>query len=57
MNCKKTIIYTIIYQISLLSVFGYAVFIDNHSGWWMLLYVVLSGSQFKPSLFQLDIEV
>ena len=44
-------IYSVMFEAIVWGVFGYAVFWQNHSGWWMVLAVALSSSQLKPKSF------
>jgi len=41
-------IYIILWEALVIGGFGYAVFVLNRSGWWMLLAVLLSASAYKP---------
>jgi len=50
-------IYTILYEAIVWGVFGYAVFIAGHSGWWVLLAVLISAGQLKPKHFGVYYEV
>ena len=43
--------YTVLWQGFIWGMFGWAVFVDGHSGWWILLTVFLSGCQYKPGRF------
>lgn len=43
--------YTIAYEAIIWGVFGYAVFILGHNGWWIALACVLSSVQLKPRQF------
>lgn len=45
------VVYTILYEALIWGVFGYAVFVLGHSGWWFLLALLLSGSQLKARRF------
>lgn len=47
-------IYSVLFEAIIWGIFGYAVFILNHSGWWMLLAFCLSGMQLKPSHFGIN---
>lgn len=53
MNTRYAIFacYTVAYEAIIWGVFGYAVFGLGHSGWWMVLAMVASGCQLKPSTF------
>lgn len=44
-------IYTICFEAIVWGIFGWAVFIQGFSGWWMLLAIALSSSQMKPQHF------
>lgn len=44
-------VYTILYEMIIWGVFGYAVFIAGHSGWWMVLAVFMSSQQLKFKSF------
>jgi len=49
-------IYSILYEAIIWGVFGYAVFVLGHTGWWLLLAVILSGAQLKPRHFGIKVE-
>lgn len=42
------LIYSLVYEGLVLGGCGYVVFVLGYSGWWFVLAVILSGSQFKP---------
>jgi hypothetical protein len=44
-------LYSILYEAIIWGVFGWAVFVNGHSGWWVLVAVWASSSQLKPSAF------
>jgi hypothetical protein len=44
-------VYSILFEAIIWGVFGYAVFILGHSGWWMALAAVISGAQLRPKHF------
>jgi len=48
-------VYSIIFESIVWGIFGWAVFIDNHSGWWMLLALLISGAQLKPKHFNIEV--
>lgn len=43
--------YSVAYEAIIWGVFGYAIFWQGHSGWWVLVALLLSGSQLKPKHF------
>ena len=45
------VVYTVIYEAIIWGVFGWAVFVQGRSGWWILAAAVVSGAQLKPSRF------
>ena len=47
--------YSICYEAIIWGLFGWAVFWQGYSGWWMLLAVVLSGAQLKPKHFGINV--
>ena len=44
-------IYSILFELIVWGIFGYAVFVLNHNGWWMLLAVILSSGQLRLKHF------
>lgn len=46
-------IYSICYEVIVWGIFGYAVFILGHSGWWIVAAIFVSGCQLKPKWFGL----
>jgi hypothetical protein len=44
-------VYSILYELIVWGLFGWAVFIDGRSPWWILVALLLSGSQLKPNQF------
>lgn len=46
-------VYSVLYELVIWGIFGYAVFIQGHSGWWMVLAVVMSASQMTPAYFDI----
>lgn len=44
-------IYSVLYEALIFGLFGYAVFWQGHSGWWMVLAVAMSMCQLKPKHF------
>ena len=44
-------IYSILFESIVWGLFGWAVFIKGHSGWWVLVALLLSGAQLKPKHF------
>lgn len=44
-------IYSIIYEAIIWGIFGYAVFVKDRSGWWVLVAIMCSGAQLKPKHF------
>ncbi|MBC8438515.1 MAG: hypothetical protein H8D87_02375 [Deltaproteobacteria bacterium] len=44
-------IYSILYELIIWGLFGWAIFIEGHSGWWVLVAILISGSQLKPKHF------
>ena len=55
-NLLMFVIYSILFELIVWGLFGWAVFINGNSGWWFLLAVLLSGSQLKPKHFGLDVD-
>ena len=51
LNMVCFLIYSLVYNITIWGIFGYAVFILNRSGWWMILACFLSILQLRPSNF------
>lgn len=47
-------LYSVLFEAIIWGVFGYAVFIVGHSGWWVLVAILLSGSQLKPRHFGIN---
>ena len=45
------VVYSVLFEAIIWGVFGYAVFVLGHCGWWMALAVFLSTSQLKYSAF------
>ena len=58
MNKKILIfaIYSVLYEGIIWGLFGWAVFVKGHSGWWMILATLMSMSQLKPQSFGIVIE-
>lgn len=50
-------IYTILFELIVWGLFGWAVFVNGHSGWWIAVALLLSTMQLKPKHFGLDYEV
>lgn len=44
-------VYTVLFEAIVWGLFGWAVFWQGRSAWWMLLAVILSGAQLKPKHF------
>ena len=44
-------IYSIIYEAIIWGIFGWAVFVNGRSGWWLLVAIFCSGAQLKPKHF------
>ena len=44
-------IYSILYEAIVWGIFGYAVFVKDRSGWWVLVAIICSGAQLKPKHF------
>ena len=42
------LIYILAFETLVLGGIGYAVFVLDHSGWWFLLAILLSGAAYKP---------
>ena len=51
MNIVIFAIYSVLYESIIWGIFGYAVFWQGHSGWWLVLAVFMSGCQLKPKHF------
>lgn len=53
--------YSVLYEAIIWGVFGYAVFVEGHSGWWLVLATFLSLAQLPSKRFgikeQYDIEL
>ena len=47
--------YTVIYEAMIWSIFGWAVFINGGSGWWVLVAIFCSASQLKPKHFGIKV--
>lgn len=43
--------YSVIYEAIIWGWFGYGVFLQGNSGWWILLAMLLSSAQLKPRHF------
>ena len=43
------LIYILLFESMVLGGIGYAVFVLDHNGWWMLLAVFLSASAYSPT--------
>lgn len=48
------VLYSLLFEALVWGIFGYAVFILHHSGWWMALAVFISSAQFRPKSFGLN---
>lgn len=44
-------IYSILYEAIIWGIFGWAVFVNGRSGWWVLVAIICSGAQLKPKHF------
>lgn len=44
-------LYSVAYEAIIWGIFGWAVFARGHSGWWVAVALMLSGSQLKPRHF------
>ena len=44
-------IYSVLFEMIIWGMFGWAVFEKGYSGWWMVLAVMMSSSQLKPKHF------
>lgn len=49
-------IYSILFEGIVWGMFGYAVFIQNRSNWWLLVAIIISGAQLKPRHFGIRTE-
>lgn len=56
-NLLMFTVYTIVFELLVWLGFGWVVFIDGNSGWWMLLALFMSGAQLKPKHFGLDFPI
>lgn len=45
------VVYSVLYELIIWGVFGYAVFVLGHSGWWLMLAVGMSASQIPSGKF------
>lgn len=58
-NISKTqrlwafVVYSVAFESLIWGIFAYAVFWQDHAGWWFFAAVVLSASQFRPKTFGL----
>lgn len=48
-------LYSVLFEGIVWSLFGYAVFWQNRSGWWILVALLLSGAQLKPKHFGITV--
>ena len=48
-------IYSVLYEAIIWGIFGWAVFIDGNSGWWILVAIICSGAQLKPKHFGIGV--
>jgi hypothetical protein len=39
------------YEAIVWGIFGYAIFWQGHSGWWVIVALLISGAQMKPHHF------
>ncbi len=46
------LIYIVIWESMIFGGFGYVVFGLGHSGWWMLLAIMLSGAAYRPYMWR-----
>lgn len=46
-------IYSILYEAIIWGIFGYAVFVKDRSGWWVLVAIMCSEAQLKPKHFDI----
>jgi len=44
-------IYSILYEAIIWGIFGWAVFVKDHSGWWVIIAIISSAAQLKPAAF------
>ncbi len=42
------LIYVLVFEIIVFGGIGYAVFVLNHSGWWLVFAVLVSGCAYSP---------
>jgi hypothetical protein len=43
------LIYVLVFEIVVFGGIGYAVFVLNHNGWWMVFAVLVSGCAYSPT--------
>lgn len=48
-------VYSVLYELIIWGIFGWAVFVKGYSGWWMVLAVIMSGAQLKPKHFGIQV--
>lgn len=48
-------IYSIIYEAIIWGIFGWAVFVNGCSGWWVLVAIYSSSAQLKPKHFGIPV--
>ena len=46
--------YSVCYQALIWGLFGWAVFLNGNSGWWIVLAIMISESQYAPDRFGIN---
>ena len=49
-------VYSVLYEAIVWGVFGWAVFYNGYSGWWILVAIIISNMQLKPKHFGIGVE-
>jgi len=53
-NIWAFVVYSILYEAIIWGIFGWAVFFNGHSGWWILVAMLMSSSQLQPRNFGIN---
>lgn len=56
MNYWAFAIYSIIFEAIVWVIFGWAVFVNGNSAWWILVAAIVSSSQLKPKHFNITVQ-
>lgn len=47
-------VYSVLFEAIIWGLFGWAVFVNGYSGWWIIVAVIMSACQLKPKHFGIE---